>query len=176
MIVTPVWLKLLPHWLDEWLFSPVWVVICIVRLPLWLKLSPQWLHEWFFTPVCFFHVSYQMTPVAKMLTTLITRIIFHFFLLLCGFLLFSDYSPGWNSNYTDCMNDFYSCVGCNMCYQTTLMRETLTTLITSIFFSFFYSCGLSYVFSDYSSGWNSYHTDYMNDILLLCGLSYVFTD
>ena len=35
---------------------------------------------------------------------------------------------------------------------------------------------MSYVFSDYSSGWNSYHTDYMNDILLLYGMSYVFSD
>ena len=74
------------------------------------KCLPHWLHEWFFT----------------------------FFYSCVGFYVFSDYSPGWNSYYTDYMNDFYSCVGCHMCYQTTPMPETLTTLITWIIFHFFF--------------------------------------
>ena len=58
------------------------------------------------------------------------------FSLLCGLsYVLSDYSYLWNSYHTDYMNDFYSCVGSHMCYQSTALAETLTTLITWMFFT-----------------------------------------
>ena len=44
------------------------------------------------------------------------------------------------------------------------------------FWPIFKNSGPKCALSDYSSGWNSYHTEYMNGFSFLCELSYVFSE
>ena len=67
----------------------------------------------------------------------------------------------------------FTCMGFHVCYQSTFLGETLTTLITWIIFLL---CGFSCVLPDYFYGWISYCIDGMNDFSPLCGFSCVLPD
>lgn len=44
-------LKLFPHWLQKYGFSPVWTLLCFFRSPAWLKRLPHCMQPYGFSPV-----------------------------------------------------------------------------------------------------------------------------
>jgi len=47
----PLSVKLFPHWVHVYGFSPAWILMCLLKFPLCVKLFPHWVHEYGFSPV-----------------------------------------------------------------------------------------------------------------------------
>ena len=47
----PLWLKLFPHTMHLYGFSPVWALWCVLNVLLWVKLFPHSMHLYGFSPV-----------------------------------------------------------------------------------------------------------------------------